>query len=240
MEQQKIPFTSAVIVAAGRGTRMGTISKPEVKLNGKPILNWVIDAFLQSNVQEIIVVCGANRPNLEKLIPQQTNIPIRLCNGGDTRSESVFNGVNATSKSCVFACVHDCARPFITPEIIENVLSDAYETGAATACTPTTDTVKYVDKDHNTIYTPNRDYLLSMQTPQAFRKDQYQIAYALARKKDARFTDETALLEYAGIPVSYTICPSSNIKLTTKEDILLARAILLLQKKEQEQGKETT
>lgn len=232
------PVVSAVIVAAGRGSRMGGISKPEIKIGGKTLLNWVLDAFLLSSVSEIVVVCGANRPDLEKWIPTDANKPIRLCNGGKTRTESVWNGVSETSSESNFACVHDCARPFVTPEIIEKVISDAAEKGAATASCPVTDTIKYVDPAHASVFTPNRDCLLAIQTPQVFRKDWYAAAYAKAladaKKNGTGFTDETSMLEKAGFPVAYTECPSSNIKLTTKEDILRARAIHLLRQKEEE------
>lgn len=233
---------SAVIVAAGRGSRMGGVSKPEIKIGGKPLLNHVLDAFLQSAVCEIVVVCGSNRPNLEKLIPDGTDIPIRLCNGGKIRSESVWNGISATRDDSVLVCVHDCARPFVTPDIIASVLKDAERCGAATACCPVTDTVKYIDPVHDTVFTPARDCLTAVQTPQIFRKDYYRIAYAQAlresRKNGGVFTDETSMLEKAGFRVAYTECPSSNIKLTTKEDILTARAVWLLRQKEQEKNAE--
>ena len=237
---EQTPSVGAVIVAAGRGSRMGGISKPEIKIGGKTLLNWVLDAFLASEVREIVVVCGSNREDLEKWIPADPPVPIRLCSGGKERSESVWNGISALSSACEMACVHDCARPFVTPEIISDVLRDAAVTGAASACCPVTDTIKYVDPEHKSVFTPRRDCLISLQTPQIFRKDWYLAAYATARKREKagkgpRFTDETSLLENAGFPVAYTECPPANIKLTTKDDILTARAIHLLRKKAEEE-----
>ncbi|MBO4366418.1 MAG: 2-C-methyl-D-erythritol 4-phosphate cytidylyltransferase [Clostridia bacterium] len=233
---------SAVIVAAGRGSRMGGVSKPEIKIGGKTLFNWVLDAFLQTEVCEIVVVCGENRTNLEKLVPNDPPVPIRFCSGGKIRSESVYNGVSATRKDSLFVCVHDCARPFVTQEIVHSVLEDARQTGAATACCPVTDTIKYVDPVHQSVFTPNRDCLTAVQTPQIFRKDWYKIAYAQALKESRTngglFTDETSMLEKAGFSVAYTECPSSNLKLTTKEDILTARAILLLKQRELEKERE--
>ena len=235
----EIPPVSAVVVAAGRGSRMGGISKPEIKIGGKTLLNWVLDAFLGSDVLEIVVVCGSNRPDLEKWIPSDASKPIRLCNGGKTRTESVWNGVSATSPESPLVCVHDCARPFLTPEIIASVVSGAVKTGAATACCPVTDTIKYVDPEHHSVFTPDRDCLIAMQTPQVFRKDWYRVAYGKAlvdaKKSGAAFTDETSMLEKAGFRVEYVECPPSNMKLTTKDDILKARAIYLLQKKAEEE-----
>lgn len=223
---------SAVVVAAGSGTRMGGISKPEIKLHGKPLLLHVLDAFFRAEVSEIIVVCGSNRSRLEALAPENPPVPVRFCAGGAVRSESVFRGVCAASRSSDYICVHDCARPFVTPELIDETIREAIRTGAASACSPVTDTVKYVDEERHVIYTPVRKHLIAMQTPQVFRKDQYRAAYAIALRKKADYTDETAMLEAAGVKVAYVRGPASNIKLTTKEDLLLARAIVLLREKE--------
>ena len=233
------PSVSAVIVAAGSGTRMGGISKPELTISGKTLFSYVLDAFLRSDVDEIVVVCGTNRPRLEALAPKNAGKPIRFCSGGATRTESVFKGVEAADKRSRILCVHDCARPFVTPEIIHEVIAAAIENGAATACTPVTDTVKYVDPEHSVIYTPNRNCLLALQTPQVFRRDQYLVAYALANKKGSAFTDETAMLENAGAKVTYVPCPASNMKLTTKEDLLLARALVFLSEREKKAGEKT-
>lgn len=220
----------AVIVAAGSGTRMGGVSKPEIKLDGITLFERVLEAFSASNVREIVVVAGENRSRLESLASRFTQKPIRFTDGGKTRSESVFHGVSASSKDCTLICTHDCARPFVTPEIIHAVIEGASETGASTACAKVTDTVKYVDPERKAVYTPNRDHLLSIQTPQVFRRDHYEVAYAMACKKGGTFTDETSMLEAAGASVAYVETDPRNIKLTTKEDILLARAILLVQK----------
>lgn len=220
----------AVIVAAGSGTRMGGVSKPEIKLDGVTLFERVLTAFCSSDVSEIVVVAGENRSRLEALAASYTQKPIRFTDGGKTRSESVFRGVCAASKDCTLICAHDCARPFVTPEIIRAVIEGALDTGASTACAKVTDTVKYVDPERKAVYTPNREHLLSVQTPQVFRKDRYEVAYALACKQGGTFTDETSMLEAAGASVTYVETDPRNIKLTTKEDILLARAILLVRK----------
>lgn len=220
----------AVIVAAGSGTRMGGVSKPEIKLDGITLFERVLEAFCASNVCEIVVVAGENRARLECLAAKYKKKPIRFCAGGKTRTESVFHGVCEASRECTLLCVHDCARPFVTPEIIGEVIDGAAKTGAATACSPVTDTVKYVDTEHQAIYTPAREHLLAIQTPQVFRRDHYEVAYAMACKSGKIFTDETAMLEAAGAKVEYVKTDPRNIKLTTKEDIVLARAILLVKK----------
>ena len=118
----------------------------------------------------------------------------------------------------------------VTAEIIDTVIAGASKTGVSTACCPVTDTVKYVDTERHSIYTPKRDYLLAIQTPQVFAKTAFTAAYALAIKTGGSFTDETSMLENAGAKVKYVQTSPKNIKLTTKEDILLAKAMLLVEK----------
>lgn len=234
---------SAVIVAAGSGTRMGGISKPEIRLDGVSLFARVLRAFDASSVREIVVVCGENRPRLEKIASDvHPSKPVRFCAGGKTRTASVFNGVNACAEENLLICVHDCARPFVTPEIIDTVIAEARQSGAATACCPVTDTIKYVDTEHHAVYTPAREHLVALQTPQVFRRDFYQVAYAVAGKsgKGASYTDETAMLEAAGVPVSYVQTDARNIKLTTREDLTLARAILAVEKAQKKEGLNTT
>ena len=225
---------SGVIVAAGSGTRMGGVSKPEIRLDGKTLFARVLEAFCGSCVREILVVCGEYRERLERIAQDVVypGIPVRFCTGGRTRSESVFQGVNASDSANLLLCVHDCARPFVTPEIINTVVEAARKSGAATACAPVTDTIKYVDPEQHAIYTPKREHLIALQTPQVFRRDFYEVAYALAGRKQAVFTDETAMLEAAGVSVEYVHTNARNIKLTTREDLTLARAILAVQKAE--------
>ncbi|MBQ9793935.1 MAG: 2-C-methyl-D-erythritol 4-phosphate cytidylyltransferase [Clostridia bacterium] len=227
----KTDSVCGVIVAAGSGTRMGGVSKPEIKLNGKTLFERVLEAFLASPVDEIVVVGGENLPRLRLLAGRYSPaVPLRFCEGGKTRSESVFAGVCQASPGVSYACVHDCARPFVTSEIISAVIEGAKKTGAATACSPVTDTIKFVDTEHKTVYTPKRDHLLAIQTPQVFKKESYTVAYALAVKQGGVFTDETSMLEAAGATVEYVQTDPRNIKLTTKEDIVLARAMLLVEK----------
>ena len=229
--RMKTDSVCGIIVAAGSGTRMGGVSKPEIKLNGKTLFERVLEAFLASPVDEIVVVGGENLPRLRLLAGRYSPaVPLRFCEGGKTRSESVFAGVCQASPGVSYACVHDCARPFVTSEIISAVIEGAKKTGAATACSPVTDTIKFVDTEHKTVYTPKRDHLLAIQTPQVFKKESYTVAYALAVKQGGVFTDETSMLEAAGATVEYVQTDPRNIKLTTKEDILLARAMLLVEK----------
>ena len=222
----------AVIVAAGSGWRMGGVCKPLIKLGKKTLFEYVLEAFEGSRVSDITVVCSEdNRSALESLCEGKTSKPVLFAYGGNSRAESVFLGIKACGK-CDLVCVHDCARPFVTAEIIDSVIDGAAETGASTACCPVTDTIKFVDDEHHTVYTPERRHLLSIQTPQCFKYGLYLPAYLLAASQKKKFTDETALLENAGTKVNYVKCDPNNIKLTTKSDLLTARAIRLIKEQD--------
>ncbi|HBR31638.1 MAG: 2-C-methyl-D-erythritol 4-phosphate cytidylyltransferase [Eubacteriales bacterium] len=220
-------FVSGIIVAAGSGTRMGTVAKPLIKLGKKTVFEFVLAAFAASAVDEIIVVCNDKSAFLP-LIPSDINKPVLFAEGGETRALSVYNGVSASNKKNGLVCIHDCARPFVTPEIINNVIKAASESGVATASCTVTDTIKYVNGDTNTVYTPERKYLLSVQTPQALIKNIYTVSFALAKKQGLSLTDETTMAENAGFKVTYVESSKANIKLTTPEDIKTAKAILYL------------
>lgn len=221
-------FVSGIIVAAGSGTRMGTVAKPFIKLGKQTVFEYVIKAFSDSDVNEIIIVCTDKTPFLP-LIPSDIKKPVSFAEGGKTRALSVYNGVSKSNNGNGLVCIHDCARPFVTPEIINNVINAAAKNGAATASHPITDTIKYVNTDAKTCYTPERKYLVSVQTPQVFYKNIYTVSFALAQKQKKSATDETSMAENAGYKVTYVQTPKSNIKLTTPEDIKTAKAILFLQ-----------
>ena len=236
MSIKKTEFASGIIVAAGSGTRMGGVKKPLIKLGTKTLFERVLDAFLRSFVSDITVVCpeddSAFRNIAEKTVKNcGAEKEITFTRGGDTRTDSVFLGIKASSENSKFACVHDCARPFVTPEIIDRVIESSFETGSATACCRVTDTIRYVDEEHKVIYTPNRKNLLAIMTPQCFDKQKFVAAYAFAKAQNKNFTDDCGLLEDAGIKTKYVDCPKDNMKLTTAYDVTLARAIRLIREK---------
>lgn len=222
----------AVIVAAGGGRRMGGVSKPLIKLGKKTLLEYVLEAFCDSCASKITVVCSReNESALKQLAAGFREKEIEFTLGGETRGESVCNGVKKCGK-CDYVVVHDCARPFVTAGIIDSVVDGARETGVSAACAPVTDTIKFVDSEKGVIYTPERRHLLSIQTPQCFRYALYEPAYLLAKTQKKEYTDETALLEAAGNKVEYVRCDAGNIKLTTKSDVMTARAIRLIKERD--------
>lgn len=234
MRADKKPYVSAVIVAAGSGTRMGGVTKPFIRLGDRTAFEMVLDAFGASALtDEIVVVCRESDMERFKAAAEGFDKkPLRFTVGGANRGDSVYCGVRA-SKGDYYA-VHDCARPLITSEQIDSVVQAAFKTGAACAYKPVTDTVKYVEAETGTVYTPERKHLLAVQTPQVFKSEIYLVAAALAKKDGVKATDDTSLAERAGFKVEYVETGARNLKLTTAEDVLLARAIVLSDKKKGE------
>ncbi len=227
-------YVSAVILGAGSGTRMGKVLKPFIKLGGVTLFEMVLDAFCSSKyVDEIVVVSNFEDKFREKVTPfaeKHPDIKFIYTKGGKSRADSSFEGVKATSRRTDIVSVHDCARPFITAEQIDKIIEECAVTGAACACTSTTDTIKYCNKEADMVYTPERKYLLSIQTPQTFLKKVYIASYGVSKKDSVEFTDESSMVERAGFKVSYIDCGPQNMKLTTEYDVTMAKAIVSLKK----------
>ena len=215
---------AGIIVAAGSGTRMGGVSKPNIKILGVTLFEYVLKAFFQSMADDIVVVCSKDNIESLKEIAAGYNKEISFVLGGSTRAESVFNGITAAKAD--IACVHDCARPFITACLIDQTIKTAAEKGASCLCSPITDTVKHKDPQTGIVSTPNRDNMFAVQTPQCFKTEHYLNAKAKAGESYRSFTDETSLLEAAGVEVEYIKTSCTNIKLTTVDDIPIAEILM--------------
>lgn len=216
----------AVIAAAGSGRRMGGVSKPNIKLLGKTLFEYVLGAFDSSSVDEIIVVCSEDNELSLKELSRGVETPLKFVRGGATRAMSVFIGVSNSSPDTEIICAHDCARPFITKETINEVISATEKFGAACVCSPVTDTVKYKDPKSGVISTPERANLFAVQTPQCFLKSLYFASVENADSKIDLFTDETSLLESNGVRVEYIQKSETNMKLTAVDDVPIAEILM--------------
>ncbi|MDD7331927.1 2-C-methyl-D-erythritol 4-phosphate cytidylyltransferase [Eubacterium sp.] len=216
---------TAVILAAGNGTRMKTKdSKLLLKINGKTVLERSVNAFLNiSDVDEVIVVAR------EKDIPAFSDIlndeRVSFVVGGDTRQQSVMNAVDVID-DCELIIIHDGARPLIKSEDIENTIRAAKENKAAAVGVFVKDTVKVVDKNGFVVSTPDRSTLFAVQTPQIFDFELYRKAAQNAREKGFDFTDDCQLVESFNQKVKTIVGSYSNIKITTPDDIVLAENLL--------------
>jgi len=220
---------TAVIVAAGTGTRMGGTSKHLIDLGGITVIEKVLNAFAKAEtVDDIIVVCRTTAGIIS--IAERCTKHVLFAKGGTTRTESVKNGVNAAKSD--FVCIHDCARPFIKPEDIDQVVRASLKTGVSCACAPVYNTTKYVDGSRGIVYTPSRDNLISVQTPQVFKRDIYLASYAKCTADKFRATDDSTMAEHAGFKVEYVSIGTHNFKLTDPTDIKRAKALVFLESRE--------
>jgi len=233
---------SVIIPAAGLGTRMGrdksaTSRKQFLSLEGVPILIHTIRKFLKCpSVKEIVIALRAeDLPGTRELIEQEkSSIPVRFVEGGDSRQSSVENALASLGPSVELVAVHDAVRPFVTPEIVENVVAEAGRTGAAIVGIVPVDTVKQMHRKDKIKSTLPREHLVLAQTPQVFKLDLLRQAFAQARADKFTGTDEASLVErLETIDVSVVQGSDRNIKITKPADLDLAHLFL---QKEREQA----
>ena len=225
MEQAKF---GAVLLAAGNSTRMGgSRSKVLEELGGRPALCRSLEVLDRCPlIGEICLVC--REQDRADMLPLTSGLatPVRVVPGGAQRQDSVEQGVEALTGPWEYVAIHDGARPLVTEEVLAAVCRDAMAHGAATAAVPSKDTCKLADGAGFVAATPARDRLWAVQTPQAFSLALYREALGKARAAGQSYTDDCQLIEAAGGSVKLTMGDYRNIKLTTPEDLLAARAYL--------------
>ncbi|RYE24897.1 MAG: 2-C-methyl-D-erythritol 4-phosphate cytidylyltransferase [Sphingobacteriales bacterium] len=215
----------AVIVAGGKGLRMGTaVSKQFLPLNDKPILYHTIKAFLDAyEDMQLVLVLPIDQLSYAQMVLQcfPERIDVTIVTGGVTRFHSVQNGLKECPEDSVIF-VHDGVRPLVTPGLIQRCYEQALAKGTAIPTIAVTDSMRLVDEDDSEPI--SRDALRIIQTPQTFRADillpAFQQEFSLA------FTDEATVVEAYGTNVDLIEGERSNIKVTTPEDLLIAEALL--------------
>jgi len=221
--------TVAVIPAAGKGIRFKRkISKPLVLLNSYPILIHTLKVLARNKlIDSIVLVVNKNDLGKFKNRVRQYNLKKvkKIVSGGATRRLSVTNGLKAVDKDADLIFVHDGVRPFIKPKIISETIKLAKKFGAAVVAVPVKSTIKEVGlKDFLVKRTLNRDLLWEIQTPQVFKKDIILKAYNTS--KSTKAFDDASLVEKMGKDVKIVLGTYENIKITTPEDLLFAKAII--------------
>ena len=221
----------AIIVAAGQGRRMQEpVKKQYQKVAGLPVITHTLRVFDNCTVVDEMVLC-VPREDIdfcrEELIKPANPIKnITLIAGGDTRQESVFNGLQAIDSNDGIIVIHDGVRPFITPDQITACVEGALNHGACILGIPAFDTLKRVRDNDRIIETVDRHGIWMAQTPQAFRSDLIKRAHRHARQKGQRATDDASLLERIGIDVKIIPGSRNNLKITDQDDLRLARNLL--------------
>lgn len=218
-------YVVAIIVAAGKGTRMDSeIPKQYMYIAGKTILDTTLYKFEKSNdVDEIILV--VNKEDIEfvkdEIAPFYGKIA-HVVPGGKTRTESVYQGIKKVRNSSSVVLVHDGVRPFVSFNLINTCIENAYLYNACIPVLEVTDTIKEVSSEGFIEKTFDRSTLRSAQTPQAFNYRIIRECYEKAVTEDIMFTDDASIVEYYGYKVKTVEGLSKNIKITRPLDLKLA------------------
>ncbi|MFC5401628.1 2-C-methyl-D-erythritol 4-phosphate cytidylyltransferase [Cohnella soli] len=218
----------AVVVAAGRGTRMGAAdNKVYLKLGGRSLLARSLEAFERCAAVDsvVVVVSEGERERAAELVREEgfTKV-VTIVPGGAERQMSVFEGLGALTTDGVL--VHDAARPLVTSAQIEACIRAAETHGSSALAVRVKDTIKVSDGKGSIVETPERSLLWSVQTPQAFSRLELIAAHRQAKEEGAAATDDAMLLERLGRKVAIVEGDYANIKITTPEDLPIAELLL--------------
>lgn len=212
---------NAIITAGGTSSRFGKTNKLLEQINEKEIIKYTVEKFDIPEINEIIITANITIIDILKDFFKD-NKKITIIEGGTTRQISVYNGLKASI--CDYVLIHDGARPMVSEEIIKNAIKTAQTKKAITVMTKTIDTIKEVDENGKIIKTIDRTKLYNTQTPQAF---EYNLILETHKKLEGQnFTDDAGMAENLGIDVYMIAGDYKNIKITTQNDIEIAKSYL--------------
>ncbi|MDO5522024.1 MAG: 2-C-methyl-D-erythritol 4-phosphate cytidylyltransferase [bacterium] len=223
--------TVAIILAAGKGTRMGAqVAKQYLEVDGRPLLYYTIKAFEESNIDEIVLVVGKGEEGYckEKVADRYAFTKIsHIVEGGKERYNSVYEGLKVAGE-CSYVLIHDGARPCLTSELINETLQEVKEKKACVVGMPVKDTIKVIDSRGQVVDTPERSTLMITQTPQAFDYSLIMQAYKkLFTTEDINVTDDAMVVETMLEQKVFMVKGDyQNIKVTTPEDLVVVRQFL--------------
>ena len=224
-------MTSAIIVAAGQGTRMGPdVDKLFLEVAGRPVVahTWQRFDSLQCIGEIILVVRDGMQEAFHELAAQfHFQKPFRLVLGGKERQDSVWHGLQALAADAEIVAIQDGARPCTSAGVIAGTIAAAREMGAAVAAQRVTDTIKESDGGVLIARNVDRARLWSVQTPQTFRVEVIRRALAVVRERGLLVTDDTAACELIGQPVRLVEGDAPNPKVTTRADLPYVRQLLV-------------
>jgi len=224
-----LPKVQAIIPAAGVGARLKSrVAKPFILLNGKPLLFYSLAVFEKSPLVESVVIAGHPKGlgAIKRLVKKfRFKKVARIVAGGQTRCKSVANALKAIDRGTQYVAVHDAARPFISREALEAAIKTCFKESAVVVAVPVKSTIKKVDPKNLYVQeTLIRDTLWEIQTPQIFKKDVLIKAHKVMACCDP--TDDAVLVEKIGVKVKIVKGHYHNIKVTTPEDLKIARSFL--------------
>jgi 2-C-methyl-D-erythritol 4-phosphate cytidylyltransferase len=236
-------MNAAILVAAGKGTRMGAglrlageglatqagVDKLFLEVAGRPVVAHTWQKFNDANcIGELVLVVrdGMQKAFAELAVKYHLQKPFRIVLGGAERQDSVWNGLEALPVTAEIVAIHDAARPCTSDELIATTVQAADETGAAVAAQPVTDTIKESADGRLIQRTLDRSKLWAVQTPQSFRVEVIRRALAEVRRRGLIFTDDTAACELIGQPVRLVSSIAPNPKVTVPGDLPFVEMLL--------------
>jgi 2-C-methyl-D-erythritol 4-phosphate cytidylyltransferase len=223
------PF-AVILPAAGQSSRFrDKEKKPFANLDGRAVWLRTIELFVTRPdvLQCILVVAKADQETFRRRnAAHMAFMNVQIADGGAERFDSVANALKLLKPEAEFVAIHDAVRPCLAAALIDDVFAKAKDQGAALLAVPVADTLKRVNAQHQVQATMPRQGLWLAQTPQVFRRDWLEAAYANRGKAGKDITDDAQLVEAAGHPVHVVEGAATNIKITTKGDLILAEAIL--------------
>lgn len=229
MREARRPRCSALVVAAGNSTRMGGVNKLLQPLDGVPVLVRTLAAFQVAGTVDEVIVSTREEDLLE--ISQLCRTYgltkcVKVIRGGESRVHSALLAALEASPEAELLAVHDGARPLVTPELIDRVVSAAARCAAAVPAVAVKDTVKAVREDGGVEETLDRGRLRAVQTPQVFEASLLKAALQSALEQGAPVTDDASAVERLGKVVFLVEGEEENLKITTPADMILAEAII--------------
>lgn len=224
-ERAAPPSTTAILLAGGEGSRMGgPVPKQYLPLKGKVVARYSFDLLLASpTIDAVVVVCTEQYRNF---FVTHSDKPVSFALPGQQRQDSVYSGLQQVSASTQIVVVHDAARPLITEHMLEQVVAEAEQHGAATTGMPVIPTVKLASDNGFVEQTLDRDRVWEIQTPQAVRCDIMRLGFLKAQDSQLTVTDDVSLAELVGHPVKLVRGTYSNLKITTPTDLAVAETLV--------------
>ena len=223
-------MVTAIFPAAGRGSRMkADRNKILLELAGESILIQTLKKFARiDRISKMIIAVSKEEIPIIKNLLESKNFskPIQIVEGGSERQFSIYNAIKKIPSESEIVLIHDAARPLISVEIIDRVIDSAIEFGGSIAAVPEKNTIKIATSDQFVDKTLPRNLLWEIQTPQAFRREIIEKAYESAISDKFLGTDDSSLVERIGYPVKIVESESSNIKITTPDDLLFAKEFI--------------
>lgn len=241
MKKEEKKNCTAIVLSAGQGKRMGaSVQKQYIELQGKPIIYYTLSVFQKSEIiDDIILVAGKDQLKYvqEEIVRKYHFTKVKtVVEGGHERYASVWQGLKAREYDKYYeniqdgyVFIHDGARPFVDEEMLERAYDTVRKYKACVAGVPSKDTIKLINEEQFAVTTPEREYVWAVQTPQVFEKTLIFEAYArLMEEECVHVTDDAMVVEQMmRLPVKLFEGSYENIKITTPEDLDIARIFLL-------------